>query len=216
MSRYHVTILCTDPAHPVNPWLEAWSSRESYRAEIALSRDVKDVGGGDFLFLISCHQIVRADVRSRFRHVLVLHASDLPKGRGMSPHIWQVVEGAESITLSMLNAEDALDSGDIWQQRIIELDGTELHDGINAKLFDAEIDLMTWALDHCDASVAQPQRTDQATYYRRRTPEDSRIDPTQSLAENFNLLRVADPSRFPAFFEYRGQRYILRIEKAEM
>jgi methionyl-tRNA formyltransferase len=28
------------------------------------------------------------------------------------------------------------------------------------------------------------------------------------------LLRVADPQRFPAFFDLRGHRYLVRIEKA--
>lgn len=215
MNQYRVTILCTDPRHPVNAWLDAWMERERSRADITLRRDVADVEGGDFLFLVSCHQIVGPNIRARFQHVLVLHASDLPKGRGMSPHVWQVIEGADRITLSMLNAEDALDSGDIWQQRTIDLDGTELYDEINAKLFDAEVELMSWALDHCDTSTARPQTNDQATYYRRRTPEDSRIDPERPLVENFDLLRVADPSRFPAFFEYRGQQYVLKVEKAK-
>jgi methionyl-tRNA formyltransferase len=33
------------------------------------------------------------------------------------------------------------------------------------------------------------------------------------LAEQFDLLRVVDSERFPAFFEYRGRRYKLKIEK---
>lgn len=213
--RYRVTIVCSDPGHPVNVWLEKWMQREAHRADIVLCRDATAVGQGDFLFLISCHQIIRADVRSRFRHTLVLHASDLPKGRGMSPHIWQVLDRADHFVLTMLKAEDGLDSGDIWQQQLIPLDGTELHDEINARLFDAEVALMSWALDHCDTGVARPQPAGEPTYYRRRVPEDSRIDPDRPLAESFDLLRVADPSRYPAFFDYRGQRYTLKLEKAD-
>lgn len=213
MSKKRVTILCSDPAHPVNAWLSAWSARETHRADITLCRDVSEVGRGDILFLISCQQIVKADVRARFRHTLVLHASDLPKGRGMSPHIWQIVEGADRIVLTMLEAEDGFDTGAIWHQAEIHFDGTELYDEINAKIFDAEVALMSWALDHAENPAPRAQADDEPSYYRRRTPEDSRVDPLRPLAESFDLLRVADPSRYPAFFEYRGQRYRIRIEK---
>lgn len=213
MNKKRVTILCSDPAHPVNAWLSAWSSREAARADVTLCRDVSEVGSGDTLFLISCQQIVKADVRARFRHTLVLHASDLPKGRGMSPHIWQIVEGADRIVLTMLEAEDGFDTGAIWHQAEIHFDGTELYDEINAKIFDAEVALMTWALDHAENPSPRAQADDEPSYYRRRTPEDSRVDPLRPLAESFDLLRVADPSRYPAFFEYRGQRYRIRIEK---
>lgn len=208
-----VSILCTDPNHPVNPWLERWAQRRSASARVRIARDWRELDGGDFLFLVSCHQIIGKPVRDMFRHTLVLHASALPKGRGMSPHVWQILEGADRITLTLLNAEDDLDSGDIWKQKELRFDGTELHDEIHRALFDAEIELMDWALDHCDHARPAPQ-FGEPTYYRRRTPADSRIDPTRPLAESFDLLRVASPDRYPAHFEYRGQKYIIRIEKA--
>jgi methionyl-tRNA formyltransferase len=207
-----VDILCTDAAHPVNAWLDRWAAANRHRAEIATLRDERELGGGDFLFLISCHQIVGQHVRQRYRHSLVIHASDLPRGRGWSPLTWAIVEGANEVVVTMLNAEDALDSGDIWAQRRLDFDGTELHDEINARLFDAEIALMDWALDHCDTATARAQ-AGEPSYHAKRTPADSEIDPARPLAEAFELLRVADPNRYPAFFEFRGQKYRIRIEK---
>jgi methionyl-tRNA formyltransferase len=206
-----VSILCSDPAHPVNPWLDRWARAHAVEAQIAIHRDWRELSGGDFLFLVSCHQIIRQPTRALFRHTLVLHASALPQGRGMSPHIWAVLNGTDRLTLSLLNAEDALDSGRIWHQIEIPLNGTELHDEINAKLFDAELELMTWALTHCDQVTPRPQ-IGEPTLHRKRTPEDSRIDPTRPLVDSFDLLRVADPERYPAFFEHRGRRYRLRID----
>lgn len=209
-----VTVICTDPKHPVNRWVEAWKARESHRADIAIVRDVAEAAGGDFLFLVSCHQIVRAELRARYRHSLVLHASALPHGKGMSPHVWQILEGSNRFPVTLLNAEDALDSGDIWKQEFMDFDGTELFDAINLKVFTAELALMTWALDNCD--VASPRKqVGEGTMYRRRKPEDSRIDPGASLSEVFNLLRVCDPDRFPAFFHMNGQRYKIRLERYE-
>lgn len=208
-----VEILCTDPRHPVNAWLERWAAANAERARVAIRRDWRDLpDGGDFLFLISCHQIIGSEVRSRFRHTLVLHASDLPRGRGMSPHIWQILAGQNRIVLSLLNAESELDSGDIWQQLPIELNGTELHDEIHARLFDAETQMMSWALENCDRTKPWAQ-CGEPSYYRKRSPADSAIDPSRPLAESFDLLRVADSERYPAFFEFRGAKYRIHIER---
>lgn len=209
-----VSILCTDAAHPVNAWLERWAARQARDVQVAIHRDRGEVQGGDFLFLVSCQQLIGKPIRERYRHTLVLHASDLPRGRGMSPHIWQVLEGASRIVVSLLNAEDEVDSGDIWHQEEFRLDGTELHDEINERLFEAELRLMDWALAHCDR--ATPRRQSGApTVYRRRTPADSAVDPARPLAESFDLLRVCDPARYPAHFELRGQKYTIRIEKVK-
>jgi len=208
-----VSILCTDPRHPVNPWLARWAEHRAGDANVVILRDWRDLKGGDFLFLVSCHQIVTKAVRDLFRHTLVLHASALPQGRGMSPHIWQLVEGADRVTLTLLDAEDSVDSGDIWHQKELRFDGTELHDEIHRKLFDAEVELMDWALDHCHRTRARVQ-VGEPSFYRRRTPADSEIDPARPLADSFDLLRVADPDRYPAYFVHRGQKYHIRIEKA--
>lgn len=207
-----VSILCTDPAHPVNPWLQAWTSKHADHARVAIHRDVAELSGGDFLFLVSCHQIIRKPTRDRFRRTLVLHASALPQGRGMSPHVWQLLLGADRLCVTLLNAEDTLDSGDIWHQMELRFDGTELFDEINRKLFDAEVGLMSWALANCDRTQPRPQ-TGEASFFRKRTPADSQLDPSQTFAESFNLLRVADPERYPAYFEYRGCKYRVRIDK---
>ena len=207
-----VSVLCTDIHHPVNAWLERWVKEMSDVAMITIKRDFKDLVGGDFLFLVSCHQIILKPTRDLFRHTLVLHASALPNGRGMSPHIWQILEGRDRITVTLLNAEDALDSGDIWHQVETRFHGGELHDEINAVLFDAELELMNWALANCDRTKPWAQ-SGSSTFYRRRVPDDSRIDPARPLLESFNLLRVADPQRYPAYFEHLGKKYFIRIER---
>ena len=52
-------------------------------------------------------------------------------------------------------------------------------------------------------------------YMKKRNPVDSRIDPDKSISDQFNLLRVADFERYPAFFEYKGIKYLIKIDKAK-
>jgi methionyl-tRNA formyltransferase len=58
-------------------------------------------------------------------------------------------------------------------------------------------------------------QTGEPSYYPRRRPDDSRLDPNKTLAEQFNLLRVVDNERYPAFFEHHGQRYLVKVEKSD-
>lgn len=209
-----ISILCSDAEHPVNAYVEEWVARHAEAHSIELARKKCDLTGGDILFLISCAELVTMKDRAAYAASLVLHASDLPRGRGWSPHIWEIAAGAESIVLSLVEADDRVDSGRIWRKLQIPIPRHALWDEINHLLFTAEVQLMDFALASFGAVAPAEQSTEvEPTYFRRRTPEDSRIDPNKSIAEQFNLIRVCDPNRYPAVFEHLGQRYALKVEK---
>ncbi len=174
---------------------------------------VTAVEGGGITFFLNCHSRVPEPVLARSHHNLVVHASRLPKGRGMSPWVWQILEGARTLPLTLFEAVAELDAGPLYRTVEIPLEGHELVDEIRDKLGTATIALCHWFLDLDRPPTGRPQEGE-PTRYRRRTPADSRLDPERSLAEQFELLRVVDNERYPAFFELRGKRYILKIEKA--
>jgi methionyl-tRNA formyltransferase len=209
-----ITLLCSDPNHPVNSYLKPWINAQQGVHEVDLLQSKALLSGGEILFLISCSEIIKDTERSKFQATLVLHASDLPKGRGWSPHIWEIVNGAEYITLSLLEAEDRVDSGRIWAQRQIPVPKDILWDEINHLLFSAEIELLDFAIKNFgQATPALQKNPNQSTYYPKRTPKDSQLDPNKTIAEQFNQIRVCDPDRFPAFFELYGRKYRLILEK---
>ncbi len=210
-----IHILCSDPGHPIHPKLQEWAERQRQDHDVRIRHALAELEteGGDLLFLISCHEIVPATVRGRYRKCLVIHASDLPKGRGWSPWVWQILEGHNTLTVTLLEADDVVDSGPIWHKVQVVLEGHELAEEIHARLFDAELSLMDYAVRHFHTVTPTPQ-TGEPTHYRRRTPEDCRLDVHRSIAEQFDLLRIADPARYPAFFDYRGHRYYVILKKA--
>ena len=209
-----ITLLCSDPFHPVNEHLTRWAERHQEEHEISLVRSKKDLPGGHILFLISCSEIVSARDRSAYSASLVLHASDLPRGRGWSPHIWQIIDGAEQITLSLLEAEDAVDSGRLWQQVTLSVPRHSLWSEINEQLFSSEIALIEHAVKEFGRVNPVQQNQDiEPTYFPRRTPADSKIDAERSIASQFDKIRVCDPVRFPAYFDLHGHRYKLTLEK---
>ena len=210
-----ITILCSSALHPVNAYLQSWVAKHQGHHQIDLVRSKSDLSDGDLLFLISCSEIVTGSDRLPYSKTLVIHASDLPCGRGWSPHIWQIIGGATELTLTLLEAADKVDSGAIWKKTKIKIAKDELWDEINHAVFDAELKLMDFAIANFKviAPVPQPAAIE-PTYYPKRTPTDSKIDHEKSIEAQFDIIRVCDPERFPAYFELHGHKYIIRLEKA--
>lgn len=209
-----ITFLCTDDTHPVNAYLKQWKKKNDTFHDIDICRKKSALIGGDLLFLISCSEIVRREDREKYKESLVIHASDLPLGRGWSPHVWQVLEGKTRIKVTLLTAGEGVDTGDIWDQMDLHIPKHFLWDEINTALFEAEIKLIDRAVRCFDQKVSKPQSKDiEPTYYPKRTPQDSEIDPHDTLANQFDLIRVCDPHRFPAFFKLNGKTFKIRLEK---
>lgn len=211
-----ITLLCSDPQHPVNAYIQRWAEAQAGLHVVDIVQKKSQLVGGDILFLISCSEIINANDRAQYEACLVLHASDLPEGRGWSPHIWALIQGADAITLSMLEAEDKVDSGRIWRKAHIGVPKHALWDEINHLLFTAEVEMIDYAVQNYAHVMPRAQtEIDRKACYPKRCPKDSQIDPYKSIAEQFDLLRVCDPNRFPAYFEYRGHNYVLKLVKSD-
>lgn len=114
----------------------------------------------------------------------------------------------------LIEAADRVDSGPIYAQRWLEFQGHELIDALRTAQAAATLELCRWFVDDYPASAeqARPQLGEESIYPRRRPP-DSGLDPKKTLAEQFELLRVVDNARYPAFFEWRGRRYTLMVDQ---
>lgn len=208
-----IEILCSSQQHPVWPALQTWAKQHAEPINIVDKTEY--LTSGKILFLVSCTEFIPNSIRNRYQYCLTLHASALPEGRGWSPHIWQILEGKNSLVVSLINADDPIDSGDIWLQKEFELDGSELFDEINQKLFFCQFALMDEFMNEYQQLSPRPQPDKVVTYHVKREPQDSKIDINKTIDEQFNQLRVADPNRFPAFFVRNGQRYEISIKKVE-
>lgn len=212
----NISVLCTDRLHPIVPELLKWREQISELGHhVTIAYDQNEITSGDFLFLVSCSQILSQETVKKFTHTLVLHASDLPKGRGWSPYVWSILSGEKNITVTLLEAAEKVDSGRIWLKSSLKLEGHELADEINKLLFETEIMLMTDAIVNKHKIEPYEQTGEAEKYWPKRTPEDSRIDPYQTIAEQFDLIRISDHQRYPCFFDYLGKRYLLKLEKVK-
>jgi methionyl-tRNA formyltransferase len=208
----NISILTSFAGHPVNVYLAKWAKKNKNH-QVSIVHSKKELISGDILFLISCSEIISKLERDRFKKTLVIHASDLPSGRGWSPHVWEIINGATDITLSLLEAENKVDTGDIWKKDSIAIPKTALFDEINELIFNSELKMLDFAIKNYNTIESKRQPDIDMECWPKRFPKDSEIDINQTFFKQFNLMRVCDPQRFPAYFYIDGVRFKITIEK---
>ena len=170
-----------------------------------------DIKKGDIMFILSCEKILPKEKLNFHEHNIVVHPSKLPEGKGWSPLAWQVLEGKNDIPITLFEATEEVDSGKIYLTDVIRLDGTELNDEIKHKQGEITLELILKYIDNLD--ISGYTREGKESFYRKFKKEDNRLDVTKTIEEQFNILRIVDNSRYPAFFELNGQEYIIKIYK---
>ena len=73
---------------------------------------------------------------------------------------------------------------------------------------------MDFAINNFDTIIPLKQEpTSKRIKYLRRSPLDSQIDINKSISSQFDLIRVCEPDRYPAFFKIHGKKYKIILEK---
>lgn len=211
--KFRIMIL-SDSASWINSTVELLAVHwKELGHEVSWIHDLQDLSKADFCFCLSFSKILNRETRDLFRHTLVIHASDLPSGKGWSPLTWQILEGKNQIPVSLFEADDSVDSGPIYAQVYIDFEGYELIDELRGKLGDATYELCRWFISEYPVSASQPRiQTGVESFYPRRSPADSRLDVNKTIAEQFELFRVVDNQAYPLFFEWKGRRFVLTVE----
>jgi methionyl-tRNA formyltransferase len=206
-----IDIVISDRKHPLWTAVSNWADRNQDH-QINVLNQLAQADGGDFLVMVACHEIAKPAVRGRYRRSFVTHASDLPEGRGWSPAVWDVLEGKDRIVLTLIEATDQVDAGGVFHKSRASVKPTDLHDDINRILGELVLGALDFILENPD--IEPVPQTGNPTWHLKRNPANSELDPSRSIASQFNLLRVCDPDRYPAFFELFGERFELIIRQS--
>lgn len=139
---------------------------------------------------------------------LNIHDSLLPAYAGFSPLIWALINGETQVgvTAHRMNAE--LDAGDILLQRAVPVGPRDTA----TDLFHRTVDLIEpivrdgLELIASGRAVWTPQDRGKASFFHKRSIEDSRIDWTWPAEVLERLVRAQSDPYPNAFTYYRGER----------
>jgi len=177
---------------------------------VFIHREEDIIFGSDICFFLSCTKLVKKENLRKSKHNIVVHASDLPEGKGFSPLQWQIFEGRDEIVLTLFEVVEKVDAGPYYFKRNIKFDGTEILELLRAKMAECIIEMCEEFIFKFNSLTVIKQKGVES-FYRRRSLRDDEIDITKSIEELFNHFRIADNDKYPLYFIRKGKKYYLRI-----
>lgn len=169
-----------------------------------------EILGFDIVFILSYHKIIPAQKLAQNALNLIIHASPLPRGKGWSPLFWQILEGKNEVVFTLFEADENVDSGAIYLQKSLNLSGLELYEELRNLQAQTTKQLCLEFLA-LYPNLSPRKQSGEESFYAKRSPKDSELDPKKSLNELFNQLRICSNDEFPAFFYKNGKKFVLKI-----
>jgi methionyl-tRNA formyltransferase len=207
-----ITILTDNPNSWILPYVEELKKQLSEIHTIHHVYKTSDIIGGDIMLVLSCEKILKLEYLKLHKSNVVVHPSKVPLGKGWSPLAWQVLEGSNNIPVSLFEAVEAVDAGDVYIVDYIKLEGHELNEEIKHQQGLITMKMVKQYIDEFDFMIGISQSGEE-TFYPRRKQKENELDINKTIAEQFNLFRVVDNERYPAHFHLNGKKYILKIYK---
>ena len=168
----------------------------------------------DMVFVLGFTRLIGPSINKYNSKIFVIHESDLPVGRGFAPMQWQILEGTNTIKVSLIELAELVDTGDVFHQTEIHLDGSGLYEEIRTAQARASLELISCCVDEFPKLSGKKQKG-KPTYFKRRVPSDSEIDIDKTVREQFQNLRISNNEEWPAFFYMHGSKYILKIYRED-
>lgn len=205
--------VCSDSGSWINPWIASLVTEWSLQGhQCSWVHEAEEAPGGTICFYLGYGRIVAKGLLAKYRNNLVVHESDVPSGKGWSPLTWQILEGKNKIPAVLMEAVEKVDSGPIYEKIWMEFSGSELLGDLRKKQGNTTVKLCQNFISEYPYSLRKKrQPCGKETFYKRRKPNDSEIDPALPLKSQFNSFRVADNIKYPVFFTLKKKFYTLKI-----
>lgn len=157
------------------------------------------------------------DIFTAPRHgTLNVHDSLLPAYAGFAPLVWALINGEPEVGVTAHMMNEQLDAGEIALQRAVPVGPRDTSAELVRKTVDLIGPIVVDALDQLESGTAvrTPQDRGKASFFHKRSVEDSRIDWTWPAEDLDRLVRAqADP--YPNAFTTHNAA-TLRITEAEV
>jgi methionyl-tRNA formyltransferase len=147
----------------------------------------------DVIFFIGWSWIISDEIINKYNSICI-HPSKLPKYRGGSPIQNQIIDGINISAVTLFKMNSNLDAGDIILQNDLSLDN-DLEDILNRieTISIDSINIIINKLNKNEQLIYFKQDESQATYCKRRKPDDSEI--TISDLQNQSAKQIYDKVR---------------------
>jgi methionyl-tRNA formyltransferase len=163
--------------------------------------------------------LISKEIINSGRLFINVHPTLLPKYRGAHSGFYILANNEKQSGVTIHYLTENMDMGDIIAQEKFELTVFDTPISMYKKSRDIEARMLVRIIEDFVKGknlIGRKQNENEATtYVKLRNPEDSKIDPTRSILELFHVIRACDPNKYPAFFEYEGQKICIKMWRPE-
>lgn len=212
--KFHVSFLTDKNNSWFNEYIVKLKVNLPKKYKYFFSSNSKKIVEQDIVFIINYTKILPAKFLDKNKLNLVIHSSNLPENKGFSPLNYQVLRGNNIIDTCIIEANEKVDSGNIFLKKKIKLNGTELAKELREKQAHTMISMIISFLKKYP-NIKSNDQSGKSTFNKKRTKLNSKININKSIKSQFNLLRICDNERYPIFFNYKKKKFILKIYKGD-
>ncbi len=150
---------------------------------------------------------------------LNVHASLLPKYRGAAPIQWSILNDERETGVTIMKMDEGLDTGDLLASQSTPITPADNAQTLQNRLARIGAGLLVKTVQEYVAGEVVPRKQPQtgASYARKITKDDGRLDWTQPARSLWNRVRALDP--WPgtyAFLSAEPKPLLLKIRQAEV
>ncbi len=173
----------------------------------------------DYIVVVAFGQLIKEKLLEEYKNKIInLHPSSLPKYRGSSPVQFSLLNGDKKTHASAMLIEKGMDSGDILNQKEVEIKVEDDFTSLSEKLSKIGSEVILESVLNYDDFMKNriKQDNDKATFTKKITKEMGKIDFNQSKEEIINKIRAF--VEFPkAYFAYKNENVkILKASPVEI
>ena len=138
---------------------------------------------------------------------IVFHMTDLPFGRGGSPLQNLIIRGFRETKISAIQVSKELDSGPIYMQSMLSLEGSaeDIFKRASRIIFEEMIPKFL------TKKLVPKEQSGEVTVFKRRSPKESELQEDMDLCMIYDYIRMLDAEGYPNAF-LRFGRYRLEFQ----
>ncbi len=175
---------------------------------VTFARKHSEIKKGDILFILGCKNLLNKSVLIKNKFNLVIHESNLPKGKGMNPVSNQILKKKKKIICSMFNATQKMDNGPIVLKDSFEVKKNDFYEDWRLKQGMTTIKMCLKFLSL--KSIVLKKQKGKSTYFKKLNKNMFEIKVNSSIKKQHRILQAADFKKFVPFFKIKKKIFYIK------
>jgi len=148
---------------------------------------------------------------SQYKNVVIIHSSDLPKGRGWGAIYYSFAEKLSSYVVTVLFANEVVDAGHIIAQARFPIKADYTAPFLRSLDFKVSLILISKILERWpNGDYVGKEQIGNPSYRKKRIPNDNVCDSNENLYSLMPHLRGCEAAH-PAFFYFNNVKYLIEV-----